>query len=243
MFLILKLMKTFSLLLALSLVFTTAMSQVVTSQQSQFVPAKPPFDFPELPYAYDALEPHIDQMTMEIHYSKHHRAYYDNFMKAVAGTQWANLSMKEIFSNISTAPAVVRNNGGGYYNHILFWENLAPEGKGGSLSPALEKSIAESFGSFEGFVQQFNDAARGVFGSGWAWLIVDDEGKLAVTSTSNQDNPLMATVEKKGTPLLAIDVWEHAYYLKYQNRRPDYIGAFWNVVNWNQVNERFEKAQ
>ena len=209
---------------------------------SQDLPAqsgKPVFEFPSLPYSYDALEPFIDKMTMEIHYSKHHRAYYDNFIKAIAGTEWENKSMNDMFAGISKAPVAIRNNGGGYYNHILFWENMAPQGQGGQISGELQRAILSAFGSVEEFKKQFNDAAKGRFGSGWAWLVKDAQGKLFISSTPNQDNPLMDVSEKRGIPLLTLDVWEHAYYLKYQNRRADYIDAFWNLVNWNAVNERF----
>ncbi len=211
----------------------------IFSQNPSAQGGKPAFEFPALPYSYDALEPFIDKMTMEIHYTKHHRAYYDNFMKAIAGTEWESKSLKDIFSSISQAPAVIRNNSGGYFNHVLFWENLAPQGQGGKPSTALLKAINDHFGSYEAFVTQFNDAAKGRFGSGWAWLVKDSQGKLFISSTPNQDNPLMDVADKRGTPLLGLDVWEHAYYLKYQNRRADYIDAFWNIVNWNTVNQRY----
>lgn len=198
------------------------------------------FMFPELPYAYDALEPYIDKMTMEIHYDRHHRGYYTKFMDEVKGTALADKSFAEIFASVSKESAGIRNNGGGFYNHNLFWENLSPDG--GEPSEKLMAAINEKFGSFEKFKETFGTAAATRFGSGWAWLVVNSDGKLEVGSTPNQDNPLMDLSPVKGSPILALDVWEHAYYLKYQNKRPDYIGAFWNVVNWDIVNKRFEKA-
>lgn len=195
--------------------------------------------FPELPYAYSALEPVIDAKTMEIHYSKHHKAYFNNFIAAIKETPTANLDLKTIFAGISKQPAVVRNNGGGYYNHNLFWENMTAAKT--TPSAALKAAIEKDFGSFDKFKEEFANAGKKQFGSGWAWLIVGADGKLAVTSTPNQDNPLMDVVEKKGTPLLALDVWEHAYYLKYQNLRADYVDNFWNIVNWDVVSKRFEK--
>jgi Fe-Mn family superoxide dismutase len=196
-------------------------------------------EFPALPYAYNALEPYIDAATMEIHYSKHHRAYFDNFLKAIAGTELENLTLEQIFAQISKSPAAVRNMGGGFYNHNLFWENMSPTP--GQPSSELLKAIETDFGSMEAFKTAFGKAASTVFGSGWAWLVATPEGKLVITSTPNQDNPLMDIAAVKGTPLLTLDVWEHAYYLKYQNKRADYIGAFWNVVNWNVVNQRYSK--
>lgn len=196
------------------------------------------FEFPQLPYAYDALEPFIDKLTMEIHYSKHHNAYFNNFVAAIEGSELEKQEIEEIFANISKHSAAVRNNGGGYYNHILFWENM----KVNSAAPSakLAAAIEKKFGSMEELKKQFLDAGKSRFGSGWAWLSVDEKGELFVSSTPNQDNPLMDLVDKKGTPVLAMDVWEHAYYLKYQNRRPDYVEAFWNVVNWEVVSERYE---
>jgi len=195
--------------------------------------------FPELPYAYNALEPTIDAKTMEIHYSKHHKAYYNNFLAAIKETPAANLDLKSIFAEISKQPAVVRNNGGGYYNHNLFWENMTAAKTAPSAS--LKAAIEKDFGSFDKFKEEFSGAAKKQFGSGWAWLVLGKDGKLFVSSTPNQDNPLMDVVEKKGTPLLALDVWEHAYYLKYQNLRADYVDNFWNIVNWDVVSKRFEK--
>lgn len=199
------------------------------------------FTLPNLPYAFNALEPHIDARTMEIHHGKHHNAYVTNLNKAIAGTDAENLSIEDICKSASKYPAAVRNNGGGHFNHSLFWTVLGPDG-GGAPSGALAKAIDSAFGSFDDFKTRFGEAAAGRFGSGWAWLIVDANGKVAVTSTPNQDNPLMDVAEAKGTPVLGLDVWEHAYYLNYQNRRPDYITAFWNVVNWSEVAKRFESA-
>jgi Fe-Mn family superoxide dismutase len=195
------------------------------------------FKLADLPYAYNGLEPYIDARTMEIHHSKHHAAYTNNLNNLVAGTDAENLSIEQILAEVSKYPAGVRNNGGGFYNHNLFWSFMSPHG-GGNPSGELLKAIETGFGSFEAFREKFSTAAATRFGSGWAWLVKTD-GKLAVTSSPNQDNPLMDIAEVKGTPILALDVWEHAYYLNYQNRRPDYISAFWNVVNWAEVEKRF----
>jgi len=197
--------------------------------------------FPSLPYGYDALEPYIDAMTMEIHHTKHHKAYYDKFMTAVKGTENENFAFGELIQNISKFPAGVRNNGGGFLNHDLFWKIMKKNG-GGQPEGDLAKAINDAFGSFEKFRELFNDAAANRFGSGWAWLILDSSKSLKVTSTPNQDSPWMDVSEVKGTPILALDVWEHAYYLKYQNRRPDYINAFWNVVNWEEVDRNWKSA-
>mgnify|MGYP001059416939 CR=1 FL=1 len=197
------------------------------------------FELAPLPYAHDALEPHIDKATMEIHHGKHHQAYVNNLNNAIAGTEMENMSLEEIFKNMSNYPMAVRNNGGGHWNHTLFWEIMGPDG-GGKPSGRLLSAIESRFGSFEDFKETFNQAAITRFGSGWAWLIVDEAGTLQVTSTPNQDNPLMDVADKKGMPVLGVDVWEHAYYLRYQNRRPEYVGNFWNVVNWKEVERRFE---
>ncbi len=199
------------------------------------------FELPALPYATNALEPNIDQATMEIHHGKHHNAYVTNLNKALEGSDWANKSLEELLKNISKTSAPIRNNGGGHYNHSLFWTLLSPTG-GGSPTGAVADAINKAFTSFDKFKEEFANAGATRFGSGWAWLIVKEDGSLAITSTPNQDNPLMDVAEVKGTPILGLDVWEHAYYLKYQNRRPDYIAAFWNVVNWTKVNELLAKA-
>lgn len=198
------------------------------------------FQLPSLPYAFNALEPHIDARTMEIHHGKHHQAYVNNLNAAIAGTDAEKLTIEQICANISKYSTAVRNNGGGHYNHSLFWTIMAPNA-GGNPSGKLAEAINSAFGSFDDFKTKFNQAAATRFGSGWAWLIKNAAGKLEVCSTPNQDNPLMDIAEVKGTPLLGIDVWEHAYYLHYQNRRPDYCTAFWNVVNWDEVSKRFEK--
>ncbi len=200
------------------------------------------FTLPSLPYANDALEPHIDARTMEIHHGKHHNAYVTNLNNALPGSGAEDLSIEDICKNISKYSAAIRNNGGGHYNHSLFWTVMGPKA-GGSPSGALADAINAAFGSFDEFKSKFSAAAATRFGSGWAWLIVGGDGKLAVTSTPNQDNPLMDVAEEKGTPILGLDVWEHAYYLNYQNKRPDYVAAFWNVVNWEEVSKRFEAAK
>ena len=199
------------------------------------------FTLPALAYATDALEPHIDKMTMEIHHGKHHQAYVTNLNKALEGKPEADSSIDDIIKNISKFPPAVRNNGGGHYNHTLFWTLLSPSG-GGEPAGALADAIKNTFGSFADFKTKLSEAGATRFGSGWAWLIVTPDKKLAITSTPNQDNPMMDIAEVKGTPVLGIDVWEHAYYLKYQNRRPDYLAAIWNVINWNHVAELYTKA-
>jgi len=199
------------------------------------------FELPALPYATDALEPHIDKLTMEIHHGKHHQAYVTNLNKALEGKPEATQGLEEIIKNIDQFPVAVRNNGGGHYNHSLFWEVIGPN-KGGEPTGELAEAINAAFGSFADFKTKFSEAGATRFGSGWAWLSVGADNKLVVSSTPNQDNPLMNIAEVKGTPVLGMDVWEHAYYLKYQNRRPDYIAEFWNVVNWDAVAERFKKA-
>ncbi|MCB0594551.1 MAG: superoxide dismutase [Phaeodactylibacter sp.] len=201
------------------------------------------FKLPDLPYAYDALEPHIDARTMEIHHTKHHAGYTSKLNDAVAGTELEKMKIEAILAHVSKYSTAVRNNGGGYWNHKLFWEVMSPNG-GGQPSERMNihKAIARDFGSFDKFKEEFSNAAATRFGSGWAWLCVDKKDKLFVTSTANQDNPLMDVADKKGTPILGLDVWEHAYYLNYQNRRPDYIGAFWNVINWDQVTKNYNDA-
>lgn len=195
------------------------------------------FELPKLDYAYNALEPNIDALTMEIHHTKHHAAYTNNLNAALEGTPNAGKSIEELLAGISKLSVAIRNNGGGYYNHNLFWKVIGPNG-GGKPSGDLLAAIEKNFGSFDAFKEEFAKAAATRFGSGWAWLVKQADGKLVITSTPNQDNPLMDIADVKGTPILALDVWEHAYYLKYQNRRPDYISAFWNVVNWNEVAAR-----
>ncbi len=199
------------------------------------------FVLPALPYATDALEPHIDKMTMEIHHGKHHQAYVTNLNKALEGKPEANSPIEDIIKNVSKFPPAVRNNGGGHFNHTMFWTLLSPNG-GGEPTSEVASAINSAFGSFADFKTKFSEAGTTRFGSGWAWLSVGADKKLVISSTPNQDSPLMDIAEVKGTPVLGMDVWEHAYYLKYQNRRPDYIAAFWNVVNWNHVNELYKKA-
>jgi len=194
-----------------------------------------PFKLDPLPYASDALEPFFDKQTMEIHHGKHHKGYVDNLNKAVAGTPLAKMPLEKILSNISAHSAAVRNNGGGHYNHTLFWKLLTPSG-GGEPAGTIAELIISNYGSFSSFKEKFSTAAMGRFGSGWAWLVLKEGKKLEIGSTPNQDNPLMDIAEIKGKPLLALDVWEHAYYLKYQNRRKDFVDNFWNLVNWNTVN-------
>lgn len=200
------------------------------------------FSLPELPYAPTALEPHIDARTMEIHHGKHHAAYVNNLNAALEGSEHAGKSLEELMAIMSTLSPAVRNNGGGHWNHSMFWTVLGPDG-GGAPAGELADAINAAFGNLDEFKKQFAQAGATRFGSGWAWLSVDADGKLFVSSTPNQDNPLMDVAEKRGTPVLGLDVWEHAYYLNYQNRRPDYISAFWNVVNWNEVARRFAAAK
>ena len=199
------------------------------------------FTLPELPYAKDALEPHIDAKTMEIHHDKHHAAYVTNLNAALAGNEWEGKSLEELMANISKLPAAVRNNGGGHWNHSFFWQIMGPNA-GGNPSGALADAITSQLGGFDKFKEDFAKAGATRFGSGWAWLCVDGDKKLCICSTPNQDNPLMDLAEKKGTPILGVDVWEHAYYLKYQNKRPDYLTAFFNVINWKEVEKRYETA-
>ena len=200
------------------------------------------FQLPELGYAYDALEPNIDARTMEIHHSKHHNGYTTKLNGAIAGTELEGKSIEDILANLDMSNGGVRNNGGGFYNHSLFWKVMNPEDKG-SLSGELKDAIEAAYGSEEGFMEAFSNAAATQFGSGWAWLCVHKGGKVEVCSTPNQDNPLMPGVTCQGTPVLGLDVWEHAYYLNYQNRRPDYINAFFNVINWNEVSKRYSEAK
>ncbi len=197
--------------------------------------------FPELGYSYSALEPHIDAMTMEIHYTRHHKAYYDNLQNAVKGTEMADLPFLELLKNISRYPMAVRNNGGGHFNHELFWSLLSSNG-GGMPQGALLDAIVKKYNSFDEFKEKFSDAAKTRFGSGWAWLMVKSDGSLAISSTANQDNPYMDVVECRGIPVMGLDVWEHAYYLKYQNKRPDYVAAYWNVIDWKQVEKYYSDA-
>lgn len=199
------------------------------------------FELPKLAYDYKALEPYVDAQTMEIHHTKHHAAYTNNLNAALQGTENENKKIEEILANISKLPVAVRNNGGGFYNHNLFWEVMKPNG-GGNPNGDLSDAITKYFGSFDKFKETFSNAAATRFGSGWAWLLVNDKKELVVSSTANQDNPLMDIADVKGLPILGLDVWEHAYYLKYQNRRPEYISAFWNVINWEEIAKRFKLA-
>lgn len=199
------------------------------------------FTLPALPYAHDALEPHFDTLTMQIHHGKHHQAYVDNLNKALEGSEHADKSLEELMGMMSKLPMAVRNNGGGHYNHSLFWQILSPQGSGAPTGP-LAEAIEAQLGGFEAFKTAFQQAGMTRFGSGWAWLCVKADKSLCVCSTPNQDNPLMDFAECPGTPILGADVWEHAYYLHYQNRRADYLNAFWNVVNWAEVSRRYEAA-
>ena len=219
-------MKNIKLLVAFFLITITASAQ---------------FTQKALPYAYNALEPFVDAQTMEIHYSKHHAAYVKNLNAALTGTADEKLSLNEIFDKVSKLPMAVRNNAGGHYNHELFWSVLTPE-KNTKMSTELENAINDTFGSLYKLKEKLNAAGASRFGSGWAWLVVTKEGKLVVSSTANQDNPLMDVAEVKGTPIFGIDVWEHAYYLKYQNKRADYLAALWNVVNWTEISNRYKAA-
>ncbi|MFK8165300.1 MAG: superoxide dismutase [Lewinella sp.] len=200
------------------------------------------FELPKLPYEYDALEPHIDARTMEIHHTKHHNGYTTKLNGAIDGTDLAGKKIEDILEDVSKHSTAVRNNGGGFYNHSLFWSVMSPNG-GGKPSGDLANAIAEDLGGFDAFKDAFAKAAGTRFGSGWAWLVVAENGHLAVTSTPNQDNPLMDVADVQGTPILGLDVWEHAYYLNYQNRRPDYVQAFFSVVNWDEVSKRYQDAK
>lgn len=228
--------RNFIALVGTSLVAAPVWSNVYSSKMP--VPKAIDSTFPELPYAYNALEPVIDARTMEIHYSKHHKAYFNNFLAAIKDTPAANMDLKELFAGISKQNAAIRNNGGGYYNHLLFWENLSPVGTNPSV--ILKAAIEKSFGSMDKFREEFSNAAKKHFGSGWAWLSAGSDGQLFISTTPNQDNPLMDVVDKKGTPLLCLDVWEHAYYLQYQNRRPEYVDNFWKIINWDTVSKRYD---
>ena len=200
------------------------------------------FELPKLPYSYDALEPTFDAQTQEIHHTKHHQAYVTNLNAAIAGTEFENQSLEEILHNIAKASPAIRNNGGGHWNHSLWWTILSPNG-GGQPTGVVADKITEAFGSFDKFKEEFTKAATTRFGSGWAWLCKQADGSLQICSTPNQDNPLMPDSGCKGFPILGLDVWEHAYYLKYQNKRPDYIAAFFNLINWDQVNKNYEAAK
>ena len=230
-----------SAILALGGTVATSLPGSFVSTVARGSTAGEKYILPTLDYAYDALEPHIDAMTMEIHHTKHHAGYTRKFNAALDSAGLEDASLKDLFNKVSQQPAAIRNNGGGFYNHKVYWKSLSPKG-GGTAGGDVGKAIEKSFGSFDKFKDLFSKTAATRFGSGWAWLVKTKSG-LAVTSTPNQDNPLMDVSDQQGTPLLAIDVWEHAYYLKYQNRRTDYISAFWNVVNWDYVNEGFNKAE
>lgn len=214
-------------------------SDVFTGKSEDWFMPAAETTFPALPYGYSALEPVIDKMTVELHYDKHHRGYFNNFKKAIENSKLEKMSLYEIFANISEQSATVRNNAGGYYNHVLYWSNMSPDG-GGEPTGILLKQIINSFGSYEAFVKEMTDAGKTRFGSGWAWLSIDLKTKeLFVSSSANQDNPLMDIADRRGYPILALDVWEHAYYLNYQNKRADYIDNFWKKVNWKDVETRF----
>ncbi len=227
----------------ISSVGATALAIPVLGPLGALASRSPKFNghkFPDLEYNFDALEPYIDAQTMELHYTKHHKGYFNNFISAVKDTKLEDTPMKEIFKNISKHSDAVRNNGGGYYNHVLFWENMTPSQQ--QIPADLRKAIEKDFGSVDAFKEKFSQASKTRFGSGWGWLVLNDNGKLFVTSTPNQDNPLMDLAADKGVPLLCLDVWEHAYYLNYQNRRAEYVDNFWNLVNWNVVNKRLKEA-
>jgi Fe-Mn family superoxide dismutase len=235
-----KFLKSMGLITAAAYAGPKLMANDNRSVSLSVIEAVPAPEFPPLPYAYNALEPYIDARTMEIHYDKHHRAYFTNFVNAVKGTPLENMPLTDIFASMSRQSDAVRNNGGGFYNHTLFWNNLGTGSKG--PSPELTAALNKTFTSFDKFKETFSNAAKTRFGSGWAWLYLNSDKNLAVGSTPNQDNTLMDISPIKGTPLLTLDVWEHAYYLKYQNKRADYVDAFWNVVNWDEVNKRYQGA-
>jgi Fe-Mn family superoxide dismutase len=225
------------ILLSIS-IFFTGCAQKLAEGITETKPVDGQFLLAPLPYAYDALEPHLDAQTMEIHYSKHHQGYTNNLNKAIADTELVGKSVESILTNLDLNNAALRNNAGGYYNHNMFWEVMSPNG-GGLPTGDLAEAINAAYGTYDGFKETFSKAAATRFGSGWAWLCVHKGGKVEVCSTANQDNPLMPGIGCSGTPILALDVWEHAYYLKYQNKRPDYIAAFYNVINWDKVAEKF----
>ncbi len=227
----------------ISAIGTAALAAPVFGPLTSFASANTNFEghkFPDLGYDFNALEPYIDAQTMELHYTKHHQGYYNNFMSAVKNSKLAETPLEKIFESISRESETVRNNGGGYYNHTLFWENMTPSQQ--KIPGNLTKAIEKDFGSVDSFKEKFSEASKSRFGSGWGWLAMNNSGKLFVTSTPNQDNPLMDVAKERGVPLLGLDVWEHAYYLKYQNRRAEYVDNFWNIVNWNVVNDRLKKA-
>lgn len=235
-----KFVKSVGLAAAVAYISPKVLGRNQVTVKSSEIEGVPATEFPALPFAYNALEPHIDARTMEIHYDKHHRAYFTNFKGAIKGTPLEGATMMSVFASVSKQSDAVRNNGGGYYNHLFFWKNLIAGSAG--PSPELSAAITKAFGSFDKFRETFNAAAKTRFGSGWAWLYLNSDKNLAVGSTPNQDNPLMDISLIKGTPLLTLDVWEHAYYLKYQNKRADYIDAFWNVINWEEVGKRYQRA-
>jgi Fe-Mn family superoxide dismutase len=220
---------------------TNQKKEIVTDLRADDVPSSA-YNFENLPYSADALEPHIDAHIMELHYGKHHKGYYKKFLNALEGTSLKGKSLTYIFANIDKYDASVRNNAGGYYNHWVYWDNMSPEG-GGKPGDIFMDEIASAFGNWDNFVSEFNHAAGAQFGSGWAWLIMNNDGQLEIINTPNQDNPLMSISNKQGYPLLAIDVWEHAYYLQYENKRTDYIKAFWNVIDWEEVGRRYQMAE
>jgi superoxide dismutase, Fe-Mn family len=235
-----KFVKSVGLATAAAYIGQKVLANEQSTVKSSVIEGKPAAEFPPLPYAYNALEPYIDARTMEIHYDKHHRAYYTNFLNAIKGTPLEGMALSAVFASISKQPDPVRNNGGGYYNHLFFWNNLGTGSAG--PSPELTAAITTAFGSVDKLKEAFSTSAKTRFGSGWAWLYLNAEKKLAVGSSPNQDNPLMDISTIKGTPLLTLDVWEHAYYLKYQNKRADYVDAFWNIVKWEEVNARYQQA-
>jgi Fe-Mn family superoxide dismutase len=235
-----KFFKAVGLMTAAAYIGPKVLGNNQVTVKSSAIEGVPAVEFPPLPYAYNALEPYIDARTMEIHYDKHHRTYYTNFINAVKGTPLEGKPLGEIFASMSKQTDAVRNNGGGYYNHLFFWKNLGAKSSGPSAD--LSAAITKSFGSFDKFKEGFTTAAKTRFGSGWAWLYFGADKNLSIASSPNQDNPLMDLSPVKGTPLLTLDVWEHAYYLKYQNKRADYAEAFWNIINWEEVSKRYQEA-